>query len=131
MKEAKVKRIPDKRGSVWIISPFLDLSLLIATPLAIFPLLTLLAHSRYSPEQIALAVFAFASLGHHLPGLMRAYGDRELFARYRWRFLLAPPFALAVSWTSFVSPGLHGLEVILLFWATWHILMQTYGFMRI
>ena len=26
-----------------------------------------------------------------MPGFIRTYGDRELFARYRLRFLLAPP----------------------------------------
>ncbi len=78
-----------------------------------------------------MCVFAFASLGHHLPGMMRAYGDRELFDRFRWRFIIAPPFCFAVSYIFFVWQRLHGLELVLLFWATWHLLMQTYGFMRI
>ena len=73
---------------------------------------------------------------------MRAYGDRELFARFRWRFLFAPPliFALALVFTPPAAIAgalglpwthLHGLELILLVWGTWHGLMQTYGFMRI
>ncbi len=37
-------------------------------------------------------------------------------------------FAVAVF---SAAEGLHGLALILLFWATWHGLMQTYGFMRI
>ena len=123
--------MPARRSSIWIISPVADLVLLIATPLAIVPIVSLLAKYRLSPEEIAISVFAFASLGHHLPGFLRAYGDRDLFRRFRYRFLLAPPLALAASWISFVSLRLHGLELLLLFWATWHILMQTYGFMRI
>ena len=95
-----------------------------------------------SAEEISLAAIAFGSLGHHLPGFMRAYGDRDLFARYRLRFLLVPLLvfgmallfsppsvvrsALNLSWTH-----LHGLEIVLLVWGTWHGLMQTYGFMRI
>jgi tetratricopeptide (TPR) repeat protein len=119
------------RNSIWIISPTADLGLLILTPLAIIPLVSWLAATQMTPETIGLLVFAFASLGHHLPGLMRAYGDRELFAQFRWRFLLAPPLAVGVCWLSFMVLKLHGLELLLLLWATWHILMQTYGFMRI
>lgn len=83
-----------------------------------------------SPEHIFLLVAAFASLGHHLPGFLRAYGDRELFRRFRWRFLLAPPAALAAA-MAFSLYDLHGLELVLLLWATWHIMMQTYGILRI
>ena len=102
---------------------------LIAAPLAIVPLV--MWGARYiSSEQVWLLATSFASIGHHLPGFMRAYGDRELFRRFRWRFLLVPPLILAavalVTWKE-----LHTVEVLLLFWATWHVLMQTYGFMRI
>ncbi|MDC0935240.1 tetratricopeptide repeat protein [Pirellulales bacterium] len=126
----------------WIISPRWDLLYLVATPLLIVPAVLLLLRMRLTPEQVSLAVISFASLGHHLPGFMRAYGDRELFERFRIRFLLAPPlaFALALIFTppSWLAAALnlpwthlHGLELILLLWGTWHGLMQTYGFMRI
>ncbi len=126
----------------WIVSPGWDLVYLVLTPLAIVPIVLIAVRQWLSPEQVYLAVISFASLGHHLPGFMRAYGDRELFVRYRWRFLLAPPlvFALALAFTpppvvarAFSLPWthLHGLELILLLWGTWHGLMQTYGFMRI
>ncbi len=118
-----------KPSNPWLISPAADLCLLVATPLAIVPAAAL-AGRYLSPEQIFLLVAAFASIGHHLPGFLRAYGDRELFLRFRWRFLLAPPIALTVA-VAFSSLGLHGLELVLLLWATWHIMMQTYGFMRI
>jgi Flp pilus assembly protein TadD len=126
----------------WIVSPAWDLTYLVATPLAIVPAVLLLSQYWFTPEQITLAVISFASMGHHLPGFMRAYGDRELFAQFRLRFLVVPPliFALALlfsppSWLA--GPlgirwqHLHGLELILLLWGTWHGLMQTYGFMRI
>jgi tetratricopeptide (TPR) repeat protein len=115
---------------------------LVLTPVAIVPLVLLAARSWLTPERIYLAVIAFASLGHHLPGFIRAYGDRELFVRYRWRFLLAPPLVLGLA-LIFTPPRsmasalglpwnhLHGLELTLLAWGTWHGLMQTYGFMRI
>lgn len=120
----------DRPRSNWIVSPRWDLLYVVATPLLIMPVVALLAHRVFSPEQIALVVVAFASIGHHLPGFMRCYGDRDLFARFRWRFLLAPPLLLVIS-SLFVFNGLHGLELIVLFWATWHGLMQIYGFMRI
>ncbi len=121
--------VPCPRPAGWIISPAADIALLVATPLAILPAVTLAAR-HLSAELIALTVVSFASIGHHLPGFMRAYGDRELFRRFRWRFLLAPPIVLAVALV-FTWRNLHGLELIVLGWATWHIIMQTYGLMRI
>ena len=126
----------------WIVSPGWDLFYLVLTPLLIVPAVLVAARQSLPPEDIYLAVISFASLGHHLPGFMRAYGDRELFDRFRWRFLLAPPliFALALLFTPPATVAqalglpwthLHGLELILLIWGTWHGLMQTYGFMRI
>ncbi len=126
----------------WIVSAWWDMAYVVVTPLAIVPALLIVVRRWLTPEEISLAVIAFASLGHHLPGFMRAYGDRDLFLRYRWRFLLCPlvVFALALL---FSPPArlanalelpwqhLHGLELILLFWGTWHGLMQTYGFLRI
>jgi tetratricopeptide (TPR) repeat protein len=126
----------------WIVSPWWDLTYLVLTPVVIVPAVVLAARYWLSAEQLYLAVISFASLGHHLPGFMRAYGDRELFARFRWRFLLAPPlvFSLALIFTppeavrsalDLPWQHLHGMELILLIWGTWHGLMQTYGFMRI
>jgi len=114
----------------------------VITPVLIVPVVLVLVRHLLTPEQVSLAVISFASLGHHLPGFMRAYGDSELFQRYRVRFLLVPPlvFAIALLFSppSFVVNGLnlpwrhlHGLELLLLVWGTWHGLMQTYGFMRI
>lgn len=116
--------------SAWIISPVGDLAFLIASPLAIVPLIAWLSNFYFSAEQISLVVVSFASIGHHLPGFMRAYGDRDLFRRFRWRFLLAPPLTLAIA-LLFAWYDFHALTLALLFWATWHVLMQTYGFMRI
>ena len=74
--------------SGWILSPLWDSGLFIGAPLlciaAFLPMRTV-----FSSRQIAVFLMAFFTFGHHLPGFMRAYGDRELFARYRLRFLLA------------------------------------------
>ena len=126
----------------WIVSAWWDMAYVVITPLAIVPLVLMLVQRWLTPEELSLAVIAFASLGHHLPGFMRAYGDHELFVRYRWRFLICPVivFGLALLFSPPTQIAnalglpwqhLHGLELMLLFWGTWHGLMQTYGFMRI
>ena len=69
-------------------------------------------------------------MGHHLPGMIRAYGDRVLFERFKWRFILAPLFLLAVC-TAFFWWDLKGILLVVFFWGVWHGLMQTYGFCRI
>ena len=92
---------------------------------------TLLPLSRlWTSEQTAVFLLAFFTFGHHFPGFVRTYGDRELFTRYRLRFLLAPPLIFAIAlW--FDLEDLHGLVIIVSAWDIWHVLMQHYGFMRI
>ncbi len=116
-------------GSAWILSPLSDSLLFIGAPLiciaAFLPL-----RSVWGAENLSLFLLAFFTFGHHLPGFIRAYGDRELFARYSWRFLLAPPLILAATlW--FSARDLHGLLFLVFTWDIWHVLMQHYGFMRI
>src|SRR5437870_12998921 len=71
-------------------------------------------------------------MGHHLPGMIRAYGDRALFERFRWRFIIAPIFLLAVCvgfyfWDINTNP----VVMIVFLWVVWDGMMQTYGFGRI
>ena len=61
---------------------------------------------------------------------MRAYADRELFERFRLRFLLSPLFLLTIC-VLFEFWRLSGLQVLLLLWGVWHGLAQVYGFARI
>ena len=76
--------------SGWIISPYWDSVLFIGAPLVCMA--TLLPLSRlWTSEQTAVFLLAFFTFGHHFPGFVRTYGDRELFARYRLRFLLCSP----------------------------------------
>ena len=83
-----------------------------------------------SSEHIAILSLAFFTFGHHFPTFLRAYGDQELFERFRLRFLLAPPI-LFVTAMWFNSRDLHGLLLFVAAWDIWHVLMQHYGFMRI
>src|ERR1043166_6804673 len=117
------------KSSLWILSSWRDLLLYVGTPLLLVPLFTL-AQTRWSAQDIYLFVSAFGALGHHLPGMIRAYGDRALFERFRWRFIFAPIF-LAATCLMFYTWDLKGIILIVFFWGVWHGMMQTYGFCRI
>ena len=117
------------RPNLWILNSWRDLILYVATPLLILPVFAL-AQSRWSPQDIYLFVAAFGAMGHHLPGMIRAYGDRALFERFRWRFILAPLFLL-VTCVAFYWWDLKGIILVVFFWGVWHGMMQTYGFCRI
>ena len=113
----------------WIISRQWDFLFFIGTPLLSLAVL-LLAANYFTSADIALFVLAFFAVGHHLPGLMRAYGERELFGRYKARFIVAPLVITAfVSWSVF--NGHLGFFIFLALWDMWHFFMQHYGFMRI
>src|SRR5438128_684614 len=117
------------RPKLWILDSWRDLILYVGTPLLLLPAFAL-AQARWSPQDIYLFVAAFGAMGHHLPGMIRAYGDRALFERFKWRFILAPLFLLAVC-TAFFWWDLKGILLVVFFWGVWHGLMQTYGFCRI
>ena len=101
----------------------------IASPLVAIGVLIPIA--RYFPSaDFGAFLLSFFTFGHHLPGFLRAYGDRDLFARHRLRFLVAPPVVfLAALW--FTWRDLHGLLFVVFTWDIWHVLMQQYGFLRI
>lgn len=117
------------RRAPWILNSRKDLALFIATPLLLVPLFAL-ARERWGAEDISIFVAAFGAMGHHVPGMIRAYGDRALFDRFRTRFLLAPVF-LAAACIGFYWMDLKGITLIVLAWGIWHGMMQTYGFSRI
>ena len=66
-----------------------DLLLFVGTPAVLIPLFAA-AQARWSAQDIFLFVGAFGAMGHHLPGMIRAYGDKALFHRFRTRFVVAP-----------------------------------------
>lgn len=88
------------------------------------------AQARWSAQDIFLFVGAFGAMGHHLPGMIRAYGDRALFQRFRTRFVVAPLVLLGVCiWSSLYN--IQAIQLVALAWGIWHGMMQTYGFCRI
>ena len=119
--------VPKK--NVWILSSWRDLILYVGTPILLLPLFGL-AQKRWSTQDIYLFVAAFGAVGHHFPGMIRAYGDRALFERFRWRFIFAPIFLVGTC-VLFTLWGLKGLILVIFMWSVWHNMMQTYGFCRI
>lgn len=117
------------KRTLWILSTWKDLVLYVATPLLLVPMF-MLAQARWSAQDIYVFVTAFGALGHHLPGMIRAYGDRALFERFRWRFIFAPIFLVGVC-VCFYWWDLKGVVLVVFLWGVWHGMMQTYGFCRI
>ena len=115
--------------SVWILDGPTDMLLIVGTPVLIF-VLFYVARQVWSAAAVSSFVMIWA-IGHHLPGMMRAYGDPDLFRRYRVRFLVAPLFLLAVCCFAQLTTVNSGLLTITAIWGWWHYLMQAYGFIRI
>jgi Flp pilus assembly protein TadD len=117
------------KASPWILDRWRDLVLFVATPLLLIPIFTA-AQTRWSDQDIFLFVGAFGAMGHHLPGMIRAYGDRALFDRFKVRFVVAPLAILAVCvWSSIYD--IQAVQLVAMAWGIWHGMMQTYGFCRI
>lgn len=115
--------------SPWILDRWRDLLLFVGTPVLLIPIFSA-AQARWSAQDIFLFVGAFGAMGHHLPGMIRAYGDRALFHRFKTRFLVAPIALLAVCvWASVYN--IQAIQLVALAWGIWHGMMQTYGFCRI
>src|SRR5437868_13386704 len=126
---APVAPLTVPKRSLWILNSWRDLILYVGTPLLLVPMFTL-AQARWSAQDIYLFVAAFGATGHLLPGMIRAYGDRALFERFRSRFIFAPIFLLGVC-LAFTWWDLKGIVLVVFFWGVWHGMMQTYGFCRI
>src|SRR5437667_2085024 len=118
-----------RKSNLWILDSWRDLVLYVCTPLLLVPIF-IAAQGLWAAEDIYLFVAAFGAMGHHLPGMIRAYGDRVLFQRFRWRFILAPAFLVLVC-VMFFFWDLKGIVLVAFLWGVWHGMMQTYGFCRI
>jgi Flp pilus assembly protein TadD len=120
---------PKVKSSPWILDRWRDLVLFVGTPVLLIPIFTA-AQARWSAQDIFLFVGAFGAMGHHLPGMIRAYGDRALFDRFKVRFVVAPLAILAVCiWSSIYN--IQAVQLVAMAWGIWHGMMQTYGFCRI
>src|SRR5437870_7112107 len=112
----------------WIFSPLQDMAFVLLTPL---PILLAFGVARRTGWMDGLLTFGLAlAMAHYLPGILRAYGDRALFRRFRVRLVLAPLFLFPVT-ASFAYLSLHSVVLLALLWGQWHWMMQVYGFVRI
>jgi Flp pilus assembly protein TadD len=126
---AGAKVTSSAKPSLWILDRWRDMVLFVGTPVLLIPIFTA-AQARWSAQDIFLFVGAFGALGHHLPGMIRAYGDPALFDRFKIRFVVAPVALLAVCiWSSVYN--IQAVQLVALAWGIWHGMMQTYGFCRI
>jgi hypothetical protein len=113
----------------FISNPINDLALIIMSPV-------LVVAAFYIADLFgALLAFSFVahtlgSAGHHLPGMLRAYGDKQLNRQYLARLIFAPIALMSVS-MYFAFSNFQALTVVLLTWGVWHGMAQCYGFARI
>ena len=79
---------PATTASPWFRSPSFDLALILCVPFLTWPLVAA-ANDAWGPVVMAQLILLTAT-GHYFATFVRAYGDRELFARFRVRFVAAP-----------------------------------------
>ena len=117
------------RPSPWFASAPFDLILILGVPFLTWPLLTA-ARVTWGADLLTKLILLTAT-GHYMATFVRAYGDRDLFARFRARFLAAP-IVLLVTCVGLYASG-HGpqLMIVVAAWAFWHWLAQAFGFARI
>ncbi len=117
------------RKSIWILGPKRDLLFFVLTPLVILPIFRFLPDGL-PPQTLALYILGLGGFGHHLPGFIRAYADRDLFARHKAAFTVVP-LLLVLACCAYSILNLNALACITVAWGTWHGAMQVNGFMRI
>lgn len=116
------------RSGYWIFSPLQDMTFVLLTPL---PILLTFAAAQRGGWVDGLIAFALAlAMAHYLPGMLRAYGDRALFHRFRVRLIVAPLFLITTT-TWFAYLDLNFVFLLMGLWGAWHWMMQVYGFARI
>src|SRR5438045_5908482 len=76
------------KPSLWILDRWRDLLLFVGTLVLLVPIFTA-AQARWSAQDIFLFVGAFGAMGHHLPGMISAYGVRALFVCLYISFIVA------------------------------------------
>jgi hypothetical protein len=88
-----------QKPNLWILDSWRDLILYVCAPLLLVPIF-IGAQGFWAAEDICFFIVAFGAMGHHLSGMIRAYGDRALFQRFRYRFIFAPIFLVVAinSW---------------------------------
>ncbi len=116
--------------STFIDSPLSDSVFLLGIPLIALGGAMTLLHFNIVTLAAFVGFTAIYTGAHHLPGLLRAYGTREILEANRTRLILAP--VLIFSLILFLEfKGLRAYIVVLWFFNWWHTARQNYGLLRI
>jgi tetratricopeptide (TPR) repeat protein len=126
MTTAAIRPAAPAQRSRWFRSAAFDLPLILAVPCFTWPLV-MAGESAWGPALLNQLILLTAT-GHYFATFVRAYGDRELFARFRTRFLLAPAVLLVTCVGLFASGQAAPLLLVTAGWAFWHWLAQAFGF---
>lgn len=120
---------PAPAASPWFRSASFDFVLILGVPFLTWPLVTA-ANGVWGPALMSQLILLTAT-GHYFATFVRAYGDLDLLARFRTRFVAAP-IVLAVTCIGMFVAG-YGAQLMLMVtaWAFWHWLAQAFGFARI
>jgi len=103
--------------------------LILGVPLVTWPLV-MAGKTVWGADLLSQLILLTAS-GHYFATFVRAYGDRDLFQRFRTRFLLVPVLLMIGCISMFASGHGPALMLVTMGWAFWHWLAQAFGFARI
>ncbi len=120
---------PAPTASPWFRSPSFDFLLILGVPLLTWPVVTLAKDEWGAPLMSQLILLT--ATGHYFATFVRAYGDLDLFARFRSRFVVAPIVLLVTCVGMFAAGWGAQLMIMVTAWAFWHWLAQAFGFARI
>jgi len=112
----------------YIASPLFDWFFFLGSPL--LAVAAVLGAAQLIPAvQVEYYILGYMAVGHHVPTMLRAYGDPDEFARNRFQFLAIPlcvgPLVLALTFLD------SRLLTLIFVWDQFHFVRQHYGFMRI
>ncbi len=113
----------------WFRSAPFDLLLILCVPFFTWPLV--MAGQHAWGADVLTKLILLTATGHYFATFVRTYGDHELFARFRLRFVLAPPILLVVCIALFATKNGAPLLLVTALWGFWHWLAQAFGFARI
>ena len=126
LEEALKRRTPLREQ--YIASPLFDWVFILGSPL--LAVAAVLSAAQWLPAvQVEYYILGYMAVGHHVPTMLRAYGDPDEFARNKFQFLAIP---LCVAPIVFGLTFLDSRLLTLIFvWDQYHFIRQHYGFMRI
>jgi len=120
---------PAPTASPWFRSPSFDFLLILGVPFLTWPIVYA-ANGEWGADLMRQLILLTAT-GHYFATFVRAYGDHELFARFRVRLVAAPVVLLATCVGLNVAGFGPQIMVMVTAWAFWHWLAQAFGFARI